>query len=101
METRYETSWGIFEWDSEKEAANILKHGINFYQAAEVFADPFCRFIDDIEHSIGESRTGIIGRLATQPILIYAVFTERKAIRIISARKATNAELKEYENDEF
>jgi uncharacterized DUF497 family protein len=40
---------GDFEWDSEKAAANLEKHGSSFPEAATVFADPFAIYLDDAE----------------------------------------------------
>lgn len=38
---------GDFEWDSEKAASNMEKHGISFFEAATVFADPLAVYLDD------------------------------------------------------
>ena len=38
---------GDFEWDSVKAAANLLKHGVSFAEAATVFADPLAVYLDD------------------------------------------------------
>jgi uncharacterized DUF497 family protein len=38
---------GDFEWDSEKAAANLVKHGVSFPEAATVFADPLAVYLDD------------------------------------------------------
>jgi uncharacterized DUF497 family protein len=45
-----------FEWDSNKAAQNIAKHGIDFSEAATVFADPLSFTIPDPDHSVGEQR---------------------------------------------
>ncbi len=42
-----------FEWDEEKYAANLRKHGVEFEIAAQAFFDPFCQFGDA---SIGEEQ---------------------------------------------
>jgi hypothetical protein len=39
-----------FEWDSQKEAANIAKHGVSFAEASTEFADPLAGTIPDPEH---------------------------------------------------
>ncbi len=96
MNITYKTSFGCFEWDSEKEAANLRKHGLDFKLAAEVFADPFALFFCDDQHSCGEERMIVIGEVGTM-VLLFVVFTERGAIRIISARKAVRAEVRRYE----
>ncbi len=84
-----------FEWDAEKYAANLRKHGVKFEEAVEVFFDPENRFgdasVDD------EFREYVIGYSLSKRILL-VVFVERKVrMRIISARRATAQERKEYE----
>ena len=41
----------VFEWDDEKAALNIEKHGTSFYEEASVFADKKGILLPDIEHS--------------------------------------------------
>jgi len=90
--------YGIrFEWESEKAATNLLKHGITFEAACEVFFDPFLRMVD-YENLEGQKREAIIG-LAMNWKLIYVVYTMRKGniFRIISARSVTKYERRLYE----
>jgi uncharacterized protein len=62
-----------------------------------VFADPYLLFTQDSEHSEGEAREWAIGAAENGSIIV-VVFTMRdEQIRIISARKATKREYKEYE----
>lgn len=84
-----------FEWDEEKYAVNLRKHGVRFEEAAEVFFDPENRFGDA---SVGdEFREYVIGYSLSNRILL-VVFVERDVrTRIISARRATDEERKEYE----
>ncbi len=84
-----------FEWDSAKAAANFLKHGVSFEQAAYAFRDPFgIEWIDD-SADYGEERVILLGRSGGQ--LLSVVYTERhESIRIISARKATKHEQDTY-----
>jgi len=89
-----------FEWDPNKEAINIKKHGVNFEQAAYVFADQFSLSIFDDEHSEDEDRWIILGR-SNNEMLLVVVHTFRsknneEVVRIISARKATKNESKIY-----
>ena len=95
MDITYQTALGTFEWDSDKEAINIRKHGLSFKEAVEVFADPMALLIRDDEHSEGEIRFVAIGSLQCE-IVAFVVFTEREFIRIISARRATAAERRRY-----
>ena len=78
-----------FEWDEEKNRANIRKHdGISFEMAVRVFLDENRIEKYDARHSIDEDRYNVIGMVEN---LLFVVYTERNddAIRIISARKAT------------
>jgi uncharacterized DUF497 family protein len=93
-----------FEWDENKDRANIRKHGIDFQTAARVFADPnsIVRHERVVE---GEQRWHVIGSIGGfQVILVVHTLRESEdvaLIRIISARKATRKERKLYEeNDE-
>ena len=86
-----------FEWDTAKEAANLAKHGISFPEAATVFRDPLATTADDRDHSIDEARFLTLGS-SEQGRLLAIVHTERgDRIRIISARPATPAERRMYE----
>lgn len=83
-----------FEWDEKKNAINKTKHKISFETAAYVFEDPEYIEMYDFEHSIEEDRYIAIGRVGD---ILFVVFTERKdAIRLISARRATEAERRLY-----
>jgi len=91
-----------FEWDPNKEAINIKKHGVTFEQAAYVFSDKFAlnRFDDD--HSNSEDRWVILGKSINETLLL-VVHTFRNSdgeefVRIISARKATKNEKKVYQS---
>lgn len=97
MNVSLSTSFGVFEWDSEKEAANLKKHGISFSDAVAVFQDEQGILMYDAEHSVGEERFTILGRLKGD-IVALVVFTERGEVtRIISARLATKKEVKYYD----
>ena len=91
-----------FEWDLEKAKANFAKHKISFQRASTIFLDPFALSIFDDEHSIDEDRWLTLGK-DSKGILIVVFHTFRKfdshacTIRIISARKATRKERRQYE----
>ena len=89
-----------FEWDPEKAASNIRKHGISFDEAVTVFKDPLAFIFDDITHSEHEHREIIIGA-STLRRMILVCFVERleSIVRIISARPATRQEIKDYEEN--
>ena len=83
-----------YEWDSDKEAANIRKHGIDFDTAILVFEDEFRVEWYDAAHSGTEDRYNTIGMVSD---VLFVVYTERgKRSRIISARLATKAERRLY-----
>lgn len=83
-----------FEWDEDKERANIKKHGISFGTAALVFNDENRIEYYDVSHSAEEDRFATIGYVGD---ILTVVYTVRKPIyRIISARVATKQEKKRY-----
>jgi uncharacterized DUF497 family protein len=85
----------VFEWDSEKAAINLRKHGVSFPQARVVFQDAFATLDLDSGSDRGEERYIIVG-MAEQRLLT-VVYTERQdRIRLISARGATSRERHEY-----
>ena len=87
-----------FEWDSKKAEANKVKHGVSFEEAITVFADPLARIFEEPEHSEIERREIIIGHSAKQNLVLVS-FVEGDRVRLISARKATRTERKEYEEN--
>lgn len=85
---------GDFEWDSDKAATNLIKHGVSFSEATTVFADPFAIYLDD---GSGLDRMVIIGT-SLRDRLLYVVHVERgERDRIVSARPATGGERAVYE----
>ncbi len=81
-----------FEWDPNKAAQNLTKHGVTFEEAISVFTDPMFITVVDDEHSIDEERYITIGLSAQGQLLIIAHTDREDRIRIISARKATKRE---------
>jgi uncharacterized protein len=85
-----------FEWNPRKDAANFAKHGVSFEEAATVFGDPLGRIVRNPRHSGEEERFVLLG-LSSNQRLLAVMFTDReKTIRIISARRVTPAERKNY-----
>ncbi|MBL8089277.1 MAG: BrnT family toxin [Anaerolineales bacterium] len=96
MNITYQLQGMVFEWDENKAQSNLQKHSVTFEEAAEVFFDPFYQ-TGDASVDEGEERDFIIGYTFSQRLLL-AVYTERNdRTRIISARLATRAERKVYE----
>ena len=87
-----------FEWDENKNRANIQKHKISFEEAKTVFYDENARLISDPDHSDDEERFILLGMSRNVKILVVVhVYKElNELIRIISARKATKNESKIY-----
>ena len=90
---------GLFEWDSEKAEANLRKHGVSFEEAASVFFDPLSLTIPDPLHSAEENRFIITGFSERQRQLVVMHTDHDDKIRIISAREATPAEKRKYEQE--
>jgi uncharacterized DUF497 family protein len=89
-----------FEWHRPKAAANRAKHKVTFEEAKTVFGDPLGRITDDPRHSEGEERFALLGQSDRRRLLV-VMFTERgETIHLISARKATRRERREYEHSE-
>jgi uncharacterized DUF497 family protein len=88
-----------FEWDPEKEQANIQKHGVDFTEAATVFGDPLELTISDPDHSIGEYRFLSMGHSVRNRILVVSYTERENRIRIISARTASPKERRQYESE--
>jgi uncharacterized DUF497 family protein len=89
-----------FQWDPNKAAVNLRKHGVSFEEAVTVFKDPLALIFDDEEHSEDENREIIIGA-STLSRLLLVCFMERyeDVVRIITARPATRQEKKDYEEN--
>jgi uncharacterized DUF497 family protein len=86
-----------FEWDANKAASNLLKHGVSFNEAIEVFYDPNALEECDGAHSGVDTRFLIIGRSSQRLVFVVFVETESGSMRIISARKPTKIERRTYE----
>ncbi len=84
------------EWDPDKAASNLGKHGVDFEEATTCLLDPNALAIED-ESAEGESRWVLVG-LNTCANLLTTVYSLRSEdrIRLISARKATRKEGRSY-----
>jgi uncharacterized DUF497 family protein len=89
-----------FEWDSGKAKSNLRKHGVSFDEACTVFDDSRATIFPDEDHSNGEEREIIMGYSILDRVVLVS-FTEcsMDRVRIISARKATRRELRDYEEN--
>lgn len=87
-----------FEWNENKNLINQKKHKISFEEAQTVFYDTDALIINDPEHSSDEDRFIILGlsRMANLLVVCHCYRESDTTIRIISARKATANESKQY-----
>ena len=84
-----------FDWDPDKQRANLRKHGIELADAVAVFRDPLAVTVEDSAHD--EQRFVTMGLDALGRILVVVyVYRAPNTIRIISARKADAGERKQY-----
>ena len=86
-----------FTWDPKKAASNLRKHGVSFEEALTVFGDPLARIHDDPLHSERESREIIVGHSTRGRLLLVSFAEQAGVIRLISARRATRHERRDYE----
>lgn len=89
--------WGVsFEWDESKRRANVRKHGVEFADAATAFEDEQAVTMRD-EDGEGEQRFVTLATDALGRLLVIVYTWRGETIRLISARKATRHERKQYE----
>ena len=86
-----------FEWDPAKAEANPKDHGVSFDEATTVFRDTLSITISDPDDSDSEDRFIDIGISHRMQLLVVSYTERQDKIRIISARRATRAEPKSYE----
>ena len=91
-----------FDWDPKKAASNAAKHGVSFEDAMSVFLDPLALSRPDDGGGLGDERWITIGQIHDTKLLLvvhtYMGISEAlAAIRIISARRPTKRETRQYE----
>ena len=88
-----------FEWDPAKARRNAKKHGVSFQEAETVFLDEERLLIEDPAPSRGEARFILLGASTLFRLLAVAhcLRGDEATIRIVSARKATRSEAREYQ----
>lgn len=94
-----------FAWDSAKAASNRRKHSVSFELAATVFRDPLMISVPDEEHSETEERWITMGQAENSKLLLVVhtyleISVNAANVRIISARRATKHEQRQYEADQ-
>ena len=87
-----------FSWDENKAKSNLAKHKISFDEAKTVFDDDNARLIYDPDHSEDEDRFILLGLSCKLKVLtvVHCYKDSENNIRIISARKSTKNEEKQY-----
>lgn len=88
----------LFEWDTAKAKRNLGKHGVSFDEASTVFADPLALLMSDPDHSIEEERHVLLGMSNRSRLLVVAFAERPPRTRLISARRATRRERRQYED---
>jgi uncharacterized protein len=88
-------------WSDKKNRQNIRKHGVDFNEAKSIFDDPLQISVNDPDHSVYEYRFVTLGMSENNRLLIVAPTYRDDKIRIITARKPTRRERKNYEEGVF
>ena len=93
-----------FQWDPSKARLNDKKHGVAFERATTVFYDSNALSIFDEWHSSKEERWITLGFDNTATLIVVSHTYQEESeyvvhIRLISARKATKLEIKQYRGD--
>jgi len=88
-----------FEWSKSKDLSNQRKHGVPFVEAKTIFFDSTTMVTHDPDHSESEDRFLAIGYSSLHHLLlvVHCYRHEPEVLRIISARKATRAERRQFE----
>jgi uncharacterized DUF497 family protein len=93
-----------FDWDPAKAASNVAKHGVTFDEAMTVLRDPLALSILDPDSAPGEERWVTLGEADTGNRLLVVhtwadIDGEQSVVRIISARRPTRNEARQYRED--
>jgi len=90
-----------FEWDPRKATANLRKHGVSFEDAQDAFRDSHAKSWFDSEHAVFEDRYQLLAQSRRRNILLLIsyCFPSDDRVRIISARRASKSEKKQYLED--
>lgn len=88
------------EWDPEKAASNLAKHGISFEEASTVFGDHLATTVPDPDHSADEERWLTTGESDRGRAVIVWHTNRGEVTRIIGARRTTPNERRTYESGE-
>ena len=89
------------KWNPAKAEKNVRKHGVTFELAQETLDDPLSVTVIDPIHSYGEPRHITVGCTRAGDFLVVSHTSREGHIRLISARRATKAEIRRYMNRDF
>jgi uncharacterized protein len=89
----------LFEWDPNKAKENLEIHGVSFDEAGTAFRDTLSLTIYDPLHSEEEDRFVLMGNSHKDRLLVVVHTVRGDNIRLISARKASKKERKQYEEN--
>lgn len=89
-----------YEWEARKGAGNRRKHGIDFADATAVFEDERALTVRDEITAVDETRWLTLGRDALGRFLVVAYTWRGERVRLISARRATPGERRQYRRSE-
>ena len=93
-----------FDWDPAKATGNATKHGVTFEEAMTVFRDPLALSLLDEDPGAGEERWITLGTASTGNLLLVVhtwadIDADRSRVRVISARRPTRSEARQYRED--
>lgn len=91
----------IYEWNAAKAKASFKKHGVSCEEAASVFLDPLALTFPDPDHSTHELREITIGCTAGNTLVFVSHCQRGDHLRVVSARKATQRERRQYEEEDI
>jgi uncharacterized protein len=85
-----------FQFDPKKAAGNLRKHGVSFAEVEGVFLDPLAIHREDPDAE-GEERFVVLGSGSAGQLLVVIYTNRDDELRVISARRATRREVRDYE----
>lgn len=84
-----------FDWDEDKRLSNLARHGLDFEDAPQIFADDVF-VVEDTRYDYGEQRFIAYSRLAGRVVVVAFTLRDDDVVRIISMRKANKREQSSY-----
>jgi len=87
----------MFAWDEAKRQKVLADHKVDFALITDVFDDPYALYRDDLGHSELETRYTVVGKTARYGLIFLVFMHVGEGIRFITARRAENWMVKDYE----